>query len=240
MKLPAFDHSKKEWDAWNAFHIVHSYYPFVQFDTGEFVVCSNSWRPEHRQVYRDLNIQIVATDDDNCPQLFVPGAAKPVFKSHLNHNGMQTLLLDLDHKRAVALGPSLAAGNAPMVPERFFNHRVTAYYPGPAAPPVGGPVTRHYPQPLTNDQRKHVAELVDASKVWLEMQPNPPALAQQHRKQKFEKLHVRDFVDVSFGVLTPAHRVTIALDGFNTIVKDEHPWLTFNYEGVTQHDSKDD
>lgn len=231
MKLPAFDHSKMEWDNWRAFHIDHGYHQFTQFDTGEFVVCSNSWRPENRRVYKELGVQIVATGDDDCPQLFVPGQDKPIAKTHLNHQGMQTLLLDFNHKRAVALGPSLAKDNAPMVPARFFSHRVTAYYPGPDAPPVGAPITRHYPQPLTYDERKHINELVDACKVWLQMQPTPGP------KVKLVTLPVGEFLDVSFSVLTTGHRMTIAQNGFNHIVKDEHPWLTFNVEGVTNDES---
>lgn len=237
MKLPAFDHSRMEWDSWNAFHIVHQYNAFIQFDTGEFIVCRSSWRPENRQIYKELNIQIVGTDDDLCPQLFVPGQAKPVAKSHLNHHGMQTLLLDFNHKRAVSLWPGLGKDNAPLVPERFTSaaRNVTAWYAGPNAVPVGSPVTRYYPQPLTTTQRKHINDLEDASKVWLGMQPDPSVLKQKHRDVK---VHVNDCIDVSFGMLTVAHRTAIAERGFNMIVKDEHPWLTFNVEGVTEDDSE--
>jgi hypothetical protein len=234
MKLPPFDHSKMEWDSWRAFHIEHKYHAFIQFDTGEFVVRYNSWRPENRKVYSELHIQIVATDDDECPKLYIPGSTKPVFKSHLNHKGQQTLLLDLDHKRAVSLSPELSEDNAPLVPVRFTegNHNVTAWYAGPDAVPVGAPIIRHYPQPLLPYQREHIKELVDASKVWMQMQPNLDT-----RKRQHPDLKVGDFVDVSFAALTTEHRMAIATVGFNTIVKEEHPWLTFNLEeGVTEHE----
>lgn len=241
MKLPAFNRDAMEWDSWQAFHVDLLYHAFVQFDTGEFVVCCNSWRPENRKVYSKLHIQIVATDDDECPKLYTPGmaavvGAKPIPKSHLNHHGQQTLLLDLDHKRAVGLSPLLTKENAPLVPERFTkNHRCTAWYAGPDAVPVAAPITRHYPQPLTHDQRSHIKELVDASKVWMQMQHNPAP------KRNPPALKVAEFIDVSFGVLTPEHRMSIAMnDGFNMIVKEEHPWLTFNVEGVTEHDKQDD
>jgi hypothetical protein len=236
MKLPDFNRDAMEWDSWQAFHIDLLYHAFVQFDTGEFVVCNNSWRPENRKVYSKLHIQIVATDDDECPKLYTPGmasvvGAKPIPKSHLNHHGQQTLLLDLDSKRAVSLYPGLTKENAPLVPERFTkSNRCTVWYAGPDAVPVGAPVTRHYPQPLTFDQRTHIKELEDASKVWLQMQPDPAGLQKQHG---YTKMPVRDFVDVSFGVLTPEHRTAIAVSGFYTIVKEVHPWLTFNIEGVT-------
>ena len=42
---------------------------------------------------------------------------------------------------------------------------------------------------------------------------------------------------MSFGVLTLAHRTAIAVNGFDMIVKAEHPWLTFNVEGETDHET---
>lgn len=233
MKLPDFDHSKMEWDSWQAFHVNLGYYAFIQFDTGEFVVANHSWRPEVRKTYSELHIQIVATDDDECPKLYTPGmasvvGAKPIFKSHLNHHGQQTLLLDLDSKRAVGLHPGLTKENAPLVPERFTkSHRCTIWYAGSDAMPVGAPITRHYPQPLTFNQRTHIKELEDASKVWLQMQ-HPAGLKKRHDDVG---VPVGDFVDVSFAALTIEHRTAIAVGGFNMIVKEEHPWLTFNVEG---------
>ena len=239
MKLPDFNYADMQWDAWNAFHVEHhGYRKFTQFDTGELVVCSTNWRPENRLVYKELHIQIVATDDDDCPPLYVPGQDKPIPKSHLNHKGMQILLLDFDHKRAVGLGSYLTQDNAPLVPERFTKAQfrsVAAWYAGADSIPVGTSITRHYPQPLTMTERKHINELADAAKVWLQMQPNPDALKKEHREVKAPP--VFEFVDVSFGVLTLAHRTAIADKGFNMIVKEEYPWLTFNVEGVTDDKS---
>lgn len=234
MKLPDFDHARMEWDSWQAFHLNPTFYAFVQFDTGEFVVASNSWRPENRKVYSELHIQVVATDDEECPKLYTPGmasvvGAKPIPKSHLSHHGQQTLLLDFDHKRAVSLFPQLTKENAPLVPERFTrSHRCSAWYAGPNAVPVGAPITQHHPQSLTHDERKHINELGDACKVWLEMQPNPAGLKKQHGDVK---VPVDDFIGVSFAILTTEHRTAIAVRGFDMIVKEEHPWLTFNVEG---------
>lgn len=234
MKLPPFDRDKMQWDSWEAFHVDLKSYAFVQFDTGEFIVYSTSWRPENRKTYSDFHIQIVATNDDDCPKLYTPGmasvvGAKPIPKSHFNHHGQQTLLLDLDSKRAVGLFPQMTKENAPLVPERFTkSHRCSAWYAGPDAVPVAAPITRHYPQPLTFNQRTHIKELEEACKVWLQMQSDPAGLTKQH---KDVKALVRDFIDVSFGVLTIEHRTAIAVRGFDMIVKEEHPWLTFNVEG---------
>jgi len=228
MQLPAFDYSHMAWDAWRAFHVVHPYNAFVQFDTGELIVCARNWGPDFRRVYKELNLQIVTTEEHDCPRFFIPGAAdkKPVPKAHLNHSGQQYLLLDLDHKRAVSIGPWLTKTSAPeLVPERFLDSRsVAAYYAGPQAVPVGSPITRRYPQPLTRDQRQHVGELADACKVWLEMQPDPSALVRESRDVQTK---VSYFVDTPFSGLTMAQRVAIGVRGFNMIVREENPWLTF-------------
>lgn len=248
MKLPPFNHAVMEWDGWRAFHIDHGYSKFTQFDTGEFVVCSRRWAPDNRQVYKDLHIQVVATDDEDCPKLYLPGmasvvGAKPVFKSHLNHNGQQILLLDFNHKRAVSLDRWLTKDNAPSsLPERFLDRgarNISAYYAGPKATPIAAPITRHFPAPLTTEQRTHIKELEAAAKVWLEMQPDPEGLKKKHRDVR--AVPVLDCVDVSFGVLTTEHRTAVALRGFNMIIKETHPWLTFNVEGEwTNEETADD
>jgi hypothetical protein len=237
MKLPPFDHSKMRWDAWQAFHVDHLHGRFIQFDTGEFVVCSYSWRPDQRRTYGELGLQVVATDDKDCPQLYAPGVisvigAKPIPKTHLGHHGQQMLLLDLPNRRAVGLGGMLDKDAWPTIPERFTDcySRIVAYYSGPEAMPIGAPITQHHPHPLTPGERTHIRELIDACKVWLQMQPNPDELKNKHRNAKV--LPVGDFVDVSFSALTTEHRMAIAVrDGFNMIVKKTHPWLTFNLEG---------
>src|ERR1700746_3198349 len=114
MKLPPFDQANMQWDEWNAFHVVHKRRAFVQFDTGEFVVCHRNWSPDVRCAYPTLNIQIVSTDDRDCPRLTIPGQEKPIPKSHLNHKGQQILLLDHDHKRAVGLRSWLTKDTSPM------------------------------------------------------------------------------------------------------------------------------
>lgn len=236
MKLPDFDPAEMAWDSWRAFHIDHEWNTFVQFDTGEFVVCARSWSPDKRKTYDKLHLRIVATSDDDCPRLYIPGAETPIPKSHLNHKGQQVLLLDLDHKRAVSVDLYLTKANAPLVPERFTEHgsrRVAAWYAGAHSMPVGAPITRHCLQPLTHDERAHINELTDAAKVWLQMQPDHEMLEWKNRRDA-SVLPVRDFVDVSFSVLTTDHRKTVAMKGFDMIIKEEHPWLTFGIETTTE------
>jgi len=233
MHLPEFDYNTMEWDNWRAFHITQSVDPrpsrtFVQFDTGEFIVTNRHWSPDERRNYKALHLQVIGTDDSNYPQLFVPGAAKPVPKSHLNHNGMQVLLLDHDCQRAVSLESWMTDdNNGRTVPARFRRpYSVAAYYSGPKAMPVGAvPITRHYPQPLTTKEREHVTEMHEACKMWLQMQGDPKALMSLYRTEAAPA--VASFVDVSFAVLTEAHRTTIAMKGFNMLIREENNWLTF-------------
>jgi hypothetical protein len=235
MKLPAFDYTKQRWDEWSAYHVTHTHPSLVQFDTDEFVICSRRWTPYDRCRYPDLHLQIVGTHDDDCPRLYVPGSDKPVPKSHLNHKGMQVLLLDLDHHRAVGVYPVLTQDSAPAVPARFFKpssarypgyrHDISVYYPGPDAMPVGAPITQAYPQPLTMSQRTHVRELVDACKVWRQMQPESEFASRA--PWKFQQLLAIDFADLPFATLTTEQRTAIALHGFNMIMKEEHAYLQF-------------
>jgi hypothetical protein len=177
--------------------------------------------------------------------LFLPLNGKPVPKSHLNHKGQQTLLLDHDHKRAVSLDRWFNDDNAPsLLPGRFHDRNsrtVSAYYAGPNAMPYGAaPITRYFPQPLTSDQRKHINDLKEACVVWLKMQPDTEqlALAKEHREVKAPL--VSGFIDVSFGILTVAHRTAIALRGFNMITKETNPWLTFDSTLVFEPKEFDD
>ena len=237
MKLPTFNHAEMEWDDWRAFHVEHGYHKFVQFDTGELVVCSRNWDPDARMVYGDLHLQIAATADKDCPRLYIPGAREPVPRSHLTYGGQQVLLLDLDHRRAVSLEGWLTGENKPSwaaIPERFTGksspgRNITAYYAGPGAVPIGSPIVRQYPFPLTTAQREHLQEIKNACNVWLQMQPDCKDLM----KRLDYKSHVWaiGFVAKEFKELTHGQRTTIARDGFTMMGKEEHAWLTFN---VTQ------
>ena len=233
MHLPDFTYAEMTWDSWRTFHITHKYNAFVQFDTGEFVVCRRNWSPDIRCIYEKLHLQVVATDDRDCPRLYVPGQDAPIPKSHLNSKGQQVILLDLDHGRAVGLQPSLTVG----IPQRFLKrppHSISVYYAGAEAMPVGCPVIRRYPQPLTHDQRQHINALTDACKVWLQMQPDPIALRKQDSDLRQRKLAVKvpvlAFVDTPFNQLTNAVRVAVAVTGFNMIVRESYPYLMFKPE----------
>jgi len=238
MKLPEFDRSKMFWDNWQAFYVIHTFGDrFIQFDTGEFVICQNRWHPDKRRPYNDLHIQVVGTDDRDCPKLFVPHETKPIPKSHLNRTGMQVLLLDHDHQRAVSLEGWMTKDNAgARIPERFIDRgagrSVRAYYAGPDAFPVGAvPITRHFPHPLTSEQRRHIVELRNACTVWIQMQDNPAALTIEGRREHRDvQTRVDYFVNTPFRDLTTPQRIAIAVRGFDMIKLETNPWLTFKKE----------
>jgi hypothetical protein len=55
------------------------------------------------------------------------------------------------------------------------------------------------------------------------MQPDPNTIRRQHRDVKTPVL---DFVGTPFSTLMADQRAAIAVNGFDMIVKEAHPWLT--------------
>jgi hypothetical protein len=95
-----FDHAHKSWDRYKAFHNCH--YGLVEFDTGEVMVM-NYINVDDRRMYDKYGIQIVATTDSDCPQLyFDKECTEPVKKAWITHHGMQELAID--HEQKVAMG----------------------------------------------------------------------------------------------------------------------------------------
>jgi hypothetical protein len=222
MQLPAFDYTRMHWDAWQAFHIDYDSV-FIQFDTGEFVVRHHDWRPNERKVHYDLHLQVVATADRDCPRLYAPGHDRPIPRAHLERDGQQVLLLDLDHGRAVSLDGVLRDA----VPGRFVCGSLAAYYAGAVAMPLGGgPITRRWPHPLTHDLRRHAAAVTDACKVWLGMHDDD-ARRELTREHRYVKAPVWAFLGVPFAELSEATRTAVAVRGFGMIAEEKHPWLTF-------------
>lgn len=175
MKLPEFKQSEVRWDAYRAFHIHHDYNgyhdfcygSFVQFDTGEVICTVTKPRLEKRRIYRTLNIQIVGTNDYDCPQLYTLEGEKIPF-AWLNSCGSQALLLDLDNQHLVRLSGESLQG----VPSRFVH--VPAYYPGPGRLPVGSSISVGRPYKWDKAEREHIRSLVAAAKVKVKFDELPP------------------------------------------------------------------
>ena len=101
MKKFKFDHQGKSWDRYKAFHNKNG--GIVEFETGEVMV--SDWRDVYdRRMYHDYGIQLVATTDKECPQLFLDKeCTEPVKKAWVTHHGMQELAIDWEQKVAVRL-----------------------------------------------------------------------------------------------------------------------------------------
>ena len=101
MKTFEFDHIHKSWDRYRAFHNVD--WGLVEFDTGEVMV-KNYVSSDDRMMYKKYGIQLVATTDINCPQLYLDKeCTEPCKKAWVTQHGMQELAIDWEQKVAVTL-----------------------------------------------------------------------------------------------------------------------------------------
>ena len=127
-----FDHAHKSWDRYKAFHNCH--YGIVEFETGEVMVM-NYINVDDRRMYDKYGIQIVATTDSDCPQLyFDKECTEPVKKAWITHHGMQELAIDHEQKVAVALqGRRNGANNTKL---GSHVHSALAYWAGAERRPI--------------------------------------------------------------------------------------------------------
>jgi hypothetical protein len=97
-----FDHAHKSWDRYKAFHNCH--YGIVEFETGEVMV-KNYVNADDRMMYKKYGIQLVATTDSNCPDLYLDKeCTEPCKKAWVTQHGMQELAIDWEQKVAVTFG----------------------------------------------------------------------------------------------------------------------------------------
>ena len=166
MKAQPFDQSKMRWDEYRAFHVHRSRY-LVQFDTGEMIFTYNEPDPDFRKHFRDLEIQIVATNDDDCPKLYTD-EGEEVKKAWVTRNGQQHLAVDHERGVAVRLQHQYDQHRNPRLPPRFLNY-AAAYWSGPERRPVGAPITLSKPRAFSAEQNAHILQTISACKAWVEM-----------------------------------------------------------------------
>lgn len=192
MKLLNFDVNRQHvrWDRYRAFHLgydgtptaTNHYYmvpPFIQFDTGELVCALHSPNPGQRRHYSDLNLEVRATADADCPSLTLPDGTK-LAKTWLDDGGQQHLLIDHDSNRVVRLDKPMGEGRMPL---RFYRSDYSgcglplfsAYFAGEGAPPVGGPVAvnRPYQKVLSPEQVEHVQTIALTAKAGMTLTDDP-------------------------------------------------------------------
>jgi hypothetical protein len=175
-----FDRTKAWWDDWRRFY---NGLPFgYVFESGEAIVTTTAKDVSTRRMWSTHNVSIVATTDDGCPALYVPGEDKPIPKAWLDDSGIQVLLVDWCTSRVVRLthavrhSKSTNEGWRAQVPVAL-RARATAYCPGEGMPVLGDPVAVSPPRVLLKHE-KHVIETnIAASKAWLALEADSPELS---------------------------------------------------------------
>jgi len=183
MLYQEFDRNKARWDLFDAPHIVDGL--FVRFATGEVICTGSAPGPNQRRLYRDYGIQIAATDDHDCPELFVsPDAEKPLPRAWLSQRGQQYLAIDHEQGVAVNLTGSVSWRYTSVRPDthlrdedkrvpHYLTRRFAAYWGGPGRLPVGAPVRVSSPYKPTPEQRKHLQSLSDQAHAWAALKDLP-------------------------------------------------------------------
>ena len=162
VKKLEFEHDRKQWDAYKAFHIRHDRY-VVHFETGEVIITHNYLRPYARNRSDQFGLSYIRSNDSASvlDMLRTPDGT-PVKKSWLDramylydHTTRQFLRIDRWHNqsRYAEVG----------VPPHMAVHHPVAYCAGPERPWVS-PTMVHYSTPakLTKDEKAHIREIVTA------------------------------------------------------------------------------
>lgn len=177
MKLEPFNHSAKRWDRFKEFYVNVSggvrydwhEGPFVQFESGEFIVTQAHYKPAERRLYKDLNVAIYSTNDFNWKvllhshKLTAPDGRR-IKPTWLSQRGSQTLWVDHDSGHVVATG-RMRLDNT-HIPKRFRSKAVV-YYAAPDEAPIGSsPIDVSEVDMLDRQAKAHVMEIIAACKAW--------------------------------------------------------------------------
>ena len=177
MNLEPFNHARKQWDRFKEFYhpadlISSRYYyhePFIQFETGEFIVTQSYFKPRYRKLYEAFNVSIMHSDDWhwqkllNDKRLTTPDGDE-VKRSWLNNRGAHSLWIDHDSGHVVDLG--IDAKENQRIPKRFRT-AAYVYYAAPNEAPISnGTIDVVEVDKLNADEKAHVSTLVAQCKAW--------------------------------------------------------------------------
>ena len=170
MKEFKFDHAHKSWDRYKAFHNID--WGLVEFDTGEVMVM-NYINVDDRRMYDKYGIQIVATTDSDCPQLyFDKECTEPVKKAWITHHGMQELAID--HEQKVAMGFGWRRSNELNSHLGSHVHSALVYWSGAKRRPIAlGKIKVQTPNP---EYRKVLSPIIVGEVI--------PAITAMHKMDK--------------------------------------------------------
>jgi hypothetical protein len=236
MQHPAFDHDKKRWDKFKAFANGHDRYghrygwsdnaAFYQLETGEVFTPWLSFAKDKRGLYKDLNIAVLATADDDCPSLYTPDGTK-VPKAWLNHGGGQQVVIDYDTKRVVGLnwcnGRNVTRagvdGVKTGIPVWLRTHAVV-YFAGAGEPPVGGMLRTTFPRVWTPEETAHLDGLRSGARAWHTLTEQTKTYS-DHRA-----LDPLRYLTKSLADLSTSERIAVIYDGWaKRFTTTYHPYL---------------
>lgn len=165
MKEFIFDHARKNWDRYGAFHTSRA--PFVEFETGALGL---QHAPSHRQRrdYGRYDIQLASTAQDSYPTLYLEKECKtPVPAAWLNQSGQQIIAIDYEQRVAVLAAGSLRyASDAVLrgVPKNLLSLSVLWSQPG-QLPLASIPITVSRPDTETQAALRSTLSKVRAAAV---------------------------------------------------------------------------
>lgn len=211
MKLVDFNSKPKAWDRYKAFHI-HPHNRngcIVQFETGEVMVRSGSWKPYERGEIKGMNFAVIHPNDKHgfkfaladgtdIPTAWVPGGF---------------YVVDYDTKRVVPIGWQSKH------PETRPNHLRSAsvWFDNQLAPPQSlTPVMLSTPTRISKDEKSYVNELTRLCGVYQKINPyKRPYPWWRAEKINFTKLqeHMHKTPAQVFGEMTEEDKVRVALAG---------------------------
>lgn len=154
MKLPAFEHERKQWDAFKQFHMrTNNIYgsPFVQFESGEFMIDRPWFRPKDRREYENLGIAITFTSTSSYT-FFMPDGVTRIPAAWLNYDGGQMLMVDTTNRRAYKLTHDRGVETTRGLPTHARNSAI--YFANVDADPICRPVLLHTPDNKFKEKHK--------------------------------------------------------------------------------------
>lgn len=229
MQLAPMTNDNRRWDEYRAFHwnVARG---FVQFETGELIYTISKPDPDQRRIFRDLDVQIVATGDKDCPRFVTPEGEK-VASAWLNRKGQSYLAVDLTTGRAVQLGGHITYGRAkPDARDEqapfYLQGRFTAYWAGPGRNPVGKPIDYAPPMKYEGEERQRLDNLKAQCEAWCALMGIEPKRYSRTEKIDGESVWVRQcqvmpkgMVNRSFTDLQMNERIELAEHGYSSELK---------------------
>jgi hypothetical protein len=230
MNYLEFDRNRAEHDLFNAPHIAGR--GFVRFATGEVIFTDP--KPIDRRNNAEFGIEIVATGDDDCPDLYrEPTGGEPLPKAWLNQRGMQYLAVD--HERGVAVqlatgsyrhsrysgGANYSLRDVDHFAPHYLTGRFAAYWAGPGRMPIGDPITVSEPYRATKEQKQHLQNLKAQADTWAALNDLP-----KFSGKVYHPLPCHNYFDKTFAGLSDEYKKSLYYAGWsNYRVETKHQYL---------------